>query len=111
MSFILLLALLLSTSTSINAIAIHINVIGSTAENATSFGSLQYYLCANGSTAVTHHSILYLSSSSNHTILPGHSVSLLISLISPSPVMALTTLLTLSVTMQLHLLRDWALSI
>ena len=72
MSFILLLALLLSTSTSINAIAIHINVIGSTAENATSFGSLQYYLCANGSTAVTHHSILYLSSSSNHTILPGH---------------------------------------
>ena len=47
-------------------------VHGSTADNATAPGSLQYYLCARGSAAIEPNSTLYLSSSSNHTILPGH---------------------------------------
>ena len=65
--YTLVLVALFSTTTTVV-----IDVPGSTVDNATSPGSLQYYLCANGSTAITHHSILHLSSSSPHTLLPGH---------------------------------------
>ena len=61
------LAVLLCSSVSV---AVYIDVPGSTVDNATSPGSLQYYLCEQG--LVTHHSMVYLSSSFNHTILPGH---------------------------------------
>ena len=61
------LVVLLCSSVSV---AEYIDVPGSTVDNAMSPGSLQYYLCEQG--FVTHHSIVYLSSSFNHTILPGH---------------------------------------
>ena len=64
------LAVLLGSSVSVAEY--YIDVPGSTVDNATSPGSLQYYLCEHGSTAVTYNSIVYLSSSFNHTILPGH---------------------------------------
>ena len=48
----------------------NITIWGSTAKNATSKGTLQYYLCGNGSHTLSSYTTLSLSSSAVHTITP-----------------------------------------
>ena len=72
---VLFLAAVFTTSTSFitGDAALHthnITIWGSTEKNATSIGTLQYYLCGNGSHTLSSYTTLSLSSSAVHTITP-----------------------------------------
>ena len=74
---LLLLAAIFATSPSLNTRSVlsphqihNITIWGNTAKNATSNGTLQYYLCGNGSHTLSSYTTLSLSSSAVHTITP-----------------------------------------
>ena len=74
---LLLLATIFTTSPSLNTRSVlsphqihNITIWGNTAKNATSNGTLQYYLCGNGSHTLSSYTTLSLSSSAVHTITP-----------------------------------------